>query len=666
MNEPFREIIAADQAWMNLSDLEKSIALSNNPLSSIYNDEPLELARNLLKVMTRTDYMHLMCRLVFNFNVLPVQNVILQEIWDRSYPMLIQTRGGGKTTLLALYCFLRALLKNKTKIVIAAAGFRQAKFMMEYMEGFWRNAPVFRDICNKDSGLKKDIDRYVFHINDSTITAIPTGDGSTIRGMRANIIINDEFGATRPDIYEIVISGFTAVTASPYENVIKMAKKNFLKKNNLWISEYDKMFKVEANQSIIAGTAGYDFEHFADYWKRYKKIIESCGDEKVIKEIYTDGIPEDFNWRDYSVIRIPYDLMPEGFMDAKSVARSKAVNTDGNYLTEYGACFIKDSTGFFRRTLIESCVTSDTKPIRGVWFDVSTQGNPKLKYVISCDPASEKDNFAITVIELHGDHNRLVYCWTTNRQSHLKLVESGVDKENNFYAYCARKIRSLMATFPCARIAIDREGGGRAVIEALHDKDKIQPGEQLLWPIIDPEKESPTDQKEGLHIIEEIYFSKADWVSEANQTLKKDMEDKALLFPRYDNLSIGLASEMDGIDSNKSDSLENLIYEIEELKDELCTIVHTKSNIAGRDRWDTPEIKGVDGKKGRSRKDRYSALLMANMVARQLSRADAPLSFGMIGKPIDKSNKRLIKQEKNISNNLYSVPWNTFKGIKRR
>jgi len=172
--------------------------------------------------------------------------------------------------------------------------------------------------------------------------------------------------------------------------------------------------------------------------------------------------------------------------------------------------------------------------------------------------------------------------------------------------------------------------------------------------------------KEGLHIIELINFSKADWVSEANHGLKKDMEDKVLLFPRYDNLSIGLASEMDGIDNDKGDSLENLIYEIEELKDELCTIVLTKSSIAGRDRWDTPEVKTMDGKKSRTRKDRYSALLMANMVARQINRADAPISFGLMGRSIEKGSKNKIKKEKTVGNNLYTVPWNTFKSIKRR
>ena len=58
--------------------------------------------------------------------------------------------------------------------------------------------------------------------------------------------------------------------------------------------------------------------------------------------------------------------------------------------------------------------------------------------------------------------------------------------------------------------------------------------------------------------------------------------------------------------------------EIEELKNELSIIEHSVTGISGRDRWDTPEIKMPGGKKGKLCKDRYSALLMANHVARTL------------------------------------------------
>ncbi len=59
------------------------------------------------------------------------------------------------------------------------------------------------------------------------------------------------------------------------------------------------------------------------------------------------------------------------------------------------------------------------------------------------------------------------------------------------------------------------------------------------------------------------------------------------------------------------------MLEIEELKNELVLIEHSRTPN-GRDKWDTPQVKGIGAKKGRLRKDRYSALLMANMVGRTL------------------------------------------------
>ena len=55
--------------------------------------------------------------------------------------------------------------------------------------------------------------------------------------------------------------------------------------------------------------------------------------------------------------------------------------------------------------------------------------------------------------------------------------------------------------------------------------------------------------------------------------------------------------------------------EIEELKNELSTITISETST-GKEHFDTPEKKTAGMKKGRLKKDRYSALLMANMIAR--------------------------------------------------
>ena len=78
------------------------------------------------------------------------------------------------------------------------------------------------------------------------------------------------------------------------------------------------------------------------------------------------------------------------------------------------------------------------------------------------------------------------------------------------------------------------------------------------------------------------------------------------------------------------DTLEDCVLDIEELKDELSMIQMTQTS-AGRDRWDTPEVVVGTGKKSKMRKDRYSALLMANMAARILQRTPTQAEYQFYG-----------------------------------
>jgi hypothetical protein len=518
------------------------------------------------------------------------------------------------------------LIPNR-KIVVVGAAFRQSKYLHDYMENIWKNAPVLRDLCDSNSGPRRDVDMCKLTINGSTISALPIGDGQKIRGQRANDIIADEFASMSREIFENVIAGFAAVSASPVENVKRLAMEEEAKKLGIDTSSfYEKksIDETKTNQIILSGTAYYDFNHFAEYWKRWKTIIETKGDQRAISNNVFNGedVPSSFKWDDYSIIRIPVDLVPRGFMDEGQIARSKATVHNGIFLMEFGAVFTKDSQGFFKRSLIESCVGTDLKPVKlatgQVYFDPMLRGSKNQKYLMAIDPASEVDNFSIVILEIHEDHRRIIYCWTTTRKDHTERVKKGLTKENNFYSYCARKIRELMDLFPIVHIAMDAQGGGYSVAEALHDFNQLKDGEVPIWPIIDEDKPQPTDDQQGLHILEMCQFAKYDWYSDANHGLRKDLEDKILLFPRFDPITIGISIEEDKANNRLYDTLEDCVMEIEELKNELSLIEVTES-VNGRMRWDTPEVKIGVGKKKRMRKDRYSSLLMANMAARNIN-----------------------------------------------
>jgi hypothetical protein len=632
-----------DDAWLGLGDLSQ-ISIDHNLMINRDKNDIENPDLHLIKILRNPKYLGSTCKLLFNIELHPMQICILQEFWVRAFPMYIASRGWGKSFLLALYCVIRCAFFPGTKIVVVGSAFRQSKIIFEYMETIWRNSPILRSIFNgNDDGPRRDVDRCTMRLGDSWTIAIPMGDGSKIRGLRAHIIIADEFASISPEIYETVVSGFAAVSASPIQNVKEAAKRQAMIDSGLWNPELDILNQKMGNQAIISGTADYGFKHFASYWKRYKSIIESKGDTRKLEEIFKGEVPSNFNWKDYSIIRIPYELIPKGFMDDKQVSRAKATIHTGIYNMEYAACFVNDSEGFFRRSLIESCVANDNNIVinnRPIVFDAVIQGNTNHQYVYGIDPASEQDNFSIVVLELHPDHSRVVYCWTTNRNNFKDRQKTGLINEYDFYGFCARKIRNLMRTFPPVRIGMDAQGGGVAIEEALHDPNKLEDGELLIWPIIDNNKRKETDDQAGLHILELVQFARADWTSQANHGLRKDLEDKVLLFPRFDNLTLGLALDKENKDilttdlsSSIYDTNSECILEIEELKNELTTIVMTQTSTGpnARDRWDTPEIKMSSGKKGRLRKDRYSSLVIANMLARQIGRALKPIEYNMIG-----------------------------------
>jgi hypothetical protein len=620
-----------EEAWLGLDDVGFEVF---NPMSFLKPSDDDFLLR-LAYIMTRPEYLSFVASKILNVQLLPLQSLVLNELWERKFPMLIATRGGGKSFILALYSVLRALILPRRKIVVVGAAFRQSKVLFEYMETIWRNSPMLRDICDSDSGPRRDTDRCVLRINESTITCLPLGDGQKIRGQRANDIICDEFASVPREIFENVVAGFAAVSSDPVENVKKFAAQNKAKNYGIILEEIKHESKKD-NQIIISGTAFYDFNHFASYWKKWKSIVKSQGNINKLREVFNgENPPESFDWTQYSIMRIPYELFPRGFMDADQVARSKATVHAGIYQMEFGCCFTRDSQGFFKRSLIESCVLSQSNQVTNnqgelIHFEAALMGDTSKKYVFGVDPASEVDNFSIVVLELNPDHRRIVHCWTTTRADHKERVKKGYCSETDFYSYCARKIRDLMLLFPCVHISIDAQGGGVAVMESLHDNDKLKAGELAIWPTIDPDKAKDTDDQRGLHILEMCQFAKHEWLAEANHGMRKDFEDKVLLFPFFDTISLGLSSSEDVMKNRMYDTLEECVLEIEELKDELSMIQMTQTSN-GRDRWDTPEVIVGTGKKKKMRKDRYSALLMANMSSRILQRTPEAEVYNFYG-----------------------------------
>ena len=602
-------------------------AIETNPLLDVMS-RGVDVDEFLVRLMLDRRYIGWTTHQLLNIKLFSQQMAVLQTLWSKPFPMLIATRGGSKSFMLAVYCVLRAIFDQGVKIVIVGAGLRQAKLVFNYIDSIWEASPVLRGIvgAGKKSGPRSNVDRCYFNVGLSSIVALPLGDGTKIRGERANVVIADEFASIPEEIFDIVVRGFAATARTPVEEAHRAALERRLEqlKVPLEIRKQVLGAKAGGNQIIYSGTAYYAFNHFARRFEMWRNIIKSKGDPQRVAEIFGNetGVPEDFDWRDYAVIRIPYTHVPAGLLDKRQLAHAKAILPKSVFQMEYSACFVLDSDGFYTRSLIEACTTSESRPIDtpdgAVAFTPLMRGKSGRKYVIGIDPAAERDNLAITVVEVWPHHARIVHCWAVNRKEFDRRKRAGVVTARDYYAYCCSKIKELVGLFAPVRIEMDSQGGGPAIAEMLRNTDLLDrdKAEKPIYEAIDFDDPKHTDgETDGPHILHLVKQAN-EWNAQTNLFLHKAFETRTLLFPAFDTVRMQAALEIEKVLNVTIDTFEDCVANIEELKNELCTI-QMQQTATGKEKFDTPQRVSagtVEGRprKGRLRKDRYSSLMFAH------------------------------------------------------
>jgi len=618
------------------------------------------LDKYIVKEMLNIDNIAWTAKYILNIELFPYQIAILQILWKTPLPLLVAARGGAKSFCLATYAILRALLDQGSKVVIIGAGLRQARIVFSYIETIWSNAPVLRSIIGggKTAGPRQNVDLCYFRIGQSIITALPLGTGEKIRGFRASTIIADEYSSIPEEIFNTVVQGFASTTKTPVDTAKHLAIEKRLKALNINDDIKQQIIEPQkdGNQIICAGTAYYQFNHFAQKFDMWKKIIESKGDINKISEIFGgfNNIPKNFNYKDYAIIRIPSSFLPEGLLDKRMLANAKATLPKNIYLMEYEGLFVKDSDGYFCRSLIESCTTTPNKSIMTpdgeVIFTPMMRGIRGRKYIFGIDPGAESDRFGITILEAWPNHYRVVYCWAINKPEFNKKKKGGlIDEKIDYYDYCCSKIRELIRLFEPIRIEMDSQGCGYPISEMLRSKKGLdkEKGEVPVYEIIDVDHLKPTDgETDGPHILHLVQPT-SEFNAYANAALHKSFETKRLLFPAFDVTIMQSSLIAEKALNITNDTYEENIYNIEELKNEICTIQRSETP-SGKEHFSTPSV--ITGaimegrqKKGRLRKDRYTSLLIAHKYVYTIDAAPTmPISYDDVP-----GNFQLIKTNPN-------------------
>jgi len=435
-------------------------------------------------------------------------------------------------------------------------------------------------------------------------------------------VICDEKASVDQAVFDTVVKGFASVKSTNLVENVKMAAKKKLMARNGMISKEDSMVSshptstnLGGNQIVVAGTASYTFNDFYKNWRQYKAIILSQGDRNVLREHFPDLVGlEGMDSSKYAILRLPYDLVPYGMMDEDILKQGKATTNSTIFNMEYGTIFPDDSDGFYPASSLNAC----TCPIRiidqDVDFPARLAGLSDRIYFMGIDPASEHDNFAITIIEHNGLFGSVVYCWTTNRKDFIDKQEKKLAPEGvkDYHSFCIFQIRQLLRRFNIKYILCDAGGGGINVKEGLMDEDKMNPGDV---PIFDM-KDELHGGKDGAYILKMAQFSDSAWRKNAHYSLKKDFGDRRILFPKFDS---SLIAELGTYESEEQlyETLEDVYVDIEKMKQE-TTHIKARQTENGSESWDVPKMKIHNGQGGKSelKKDRFTSLLLANDIYR--------------------------------------------------
>jgi hypothetical protein len=606
--EHIQEIM--DNAYMGLGDTYDMQIV--NPFRI---DVPAsETIDEFMRLCLDPKYLHFAAKHLLNMDLFPYQLSILDMLWNKKLPMLLAARGGAKTMMLAVYATLRALLDPGVKIVVAGAGLRQSGMVFEKMNDIWDGSPVLQDICG-GSDLNKPRRGalgYEWTIGRSTIKGIPIGTGEKIRGLRANVIICDEFASIQPEVFEKVLRGFGSVrTQNTVEYVHQVAAKALMKDIGL-TNVYDNIFEdveeVEGgNQIILSGTSSYEFNHFYTYFCQYRDTIKNKGKLKGAEK-------EVKSWDEFAIIRIPYDQLPRGLMDETIIEQGAATMDDNIFKMEYGACFAKDSEGYFPA----SAIAASTCPLKfndeTISFFPEVSGDGREIYVMGIDPASERDNLAITickVTQINGvDTAQHVYTWSANRKRY-KLDKKKNPKHykgiTDYNTFIVRKIHELITRFNIQQINMDSGGGGISIIESLKDPKQLKTGECCVYDMDDEEVMG----ERGLHIIKLCQFSNRDWYEGSHARLLRKITRGEYLFPEYDMIAIERVS-FEEQDCLMSDNADNIMSNIEQAKYQ-TTLIQETSSAKNQKKWDLPKAEGVLNERiaAALKKDHFTSVLLA-------------------------------------------------------
>jgi hypothetical protein len=562
------------------------------------------------------------------------QELTLNSFFNRNYCMLVWGRGGAKSFCAAIYCILKCMLEPGTKILIASINFRTSRRVFNEIEKFLMSPDAA--LARQCFGLKsKRNDQYEWQINGGSITAIPL-TGEKIRGIRANVLILDEFLLLPPDIIDNVLIPFLSSPRDVGERIRIRKLEDELIKKGLLHPDNRHIFE-NTSQMLCLSSASYTFEHLFRVYQQWSHLVEHP-DEQDSKEGELPGT--------YFISQLSYEALPQHMVDQGAIQVAKSGGSSHHsFLREYCARFIDGGDSYFSPKKMHECTIPD-----GEYPTTKVIGDNDKKYIIAIDPnfSSSKvaDYFAMSVIEIDEEKKQgiLVHGYQaagSSLQDHIKYF---------YYLY---------KNFNIALIIIDHAGAD-TFIDAVNNSQYFKDINRKIGFVdfdSDKENEDYTKMlkdcarqynKDFGNICIKQYFTSF-FLGRANSYLQTCIDHKKIWFASRAsnhpdileniftmNLPMeyiyprGIGDKADNEYETKKLTVREFIEQqdfiVQDTKDQ-CANVEVTTTSRGTQSFDLPSHLRKSTSINRARKDNYTTLMLGNWGVKAYFDIMAPENF---------------------------------------
>lgn len=417
-----------------------------------YREHPVEAAYDILG-MSLSEY----------------QKVTLENAWFKTSVYLCQSRGSGKSFIMALISVLTAILYSHQSILMLGPSYRQSLMLYD---------KIINDVYNKSfsvrheipkNGMKKGtMDASITFFSSSAIKFLPIGDGSSIRGERATFIMLDEHAQHDETMINRVI--------------VPMAAANLDYDPENPEDDYEAKF-------LYATSAYFQFNHS---YKTFQNHLH--------RMTFDD---------DYYAAVVPYSLPRDAKLTNKSfIEMQRREMTNDDFEMEMNCKWISgNDSSFINIQTWDKYIRYDDG------LEPLFEGRLDRDYVLFADIAREEggDNASLKLAEIQGNKLAIVRQKALNGLSYQEIRD---------------EIRRLLINFNVVDLWMDKLGGGTAVRDLL-DEDWLDYNTGMIHP---PILEKESSRSDGIKVLTLITADNA-FNHRIGHLAKKHIEKGNFTFP---------------------------------------------------------------------------------------------------------------------------------------